>query len=130
MARQLDLGSDPLAAVRHICLALPEATERLSHGSPTFFIRDKTTFVMYLDDHHGDGRLALWCAAPPGVQEQLVELEPVRFFRPPYVGHRGWLGVRLDIDPDWDEIALICTDAYRQVAPKRLLAALAASGGA
>ena len=130
MARQLDLGSDHLAAVRHICLALPEATERLSHGSPTFFIRDKTTFVMYLDDHHGDGRLALWCAAPPGVQAQLVELEPVRFFRPPYVGHRGWLGVRLDIDPDWDEIALICADAYRQVAPKRLLAALAANGGA
>ncbi len=130
MARQRDLGSDPLAAVRHICLALPEATERLSHGSPTFFVRDKTTFVMYLDDHHGDGRLALWCAAPPGVQEQLVELEPVRFFRPPYVGHRGWLGVRLDIEPDWDEIAGICTDAYRQVAPKRLLAELAASGGA
>ncbi len=130
MARQRDLGSDPLVAVRHICLALPEATERLSHGSPTFFVRDKTTFVMYLDDHHGDGRLALWCAAPPGVQEQLVELEPVRFFRPPYVGHRGWLGVRLDIDPDWDEIAGICTDAYRQVAPKRLLAELAASGGA
>ena len=130
MARQRDLASDPLAAVRHICLALPEATERLSHGSPTFFIRDKTTFVMYLDNHHGDGRLALWCAAPPGVQAQLVELEPVRFFRPSYVGHRGWLGVRLDIDPDWDEIALICADAYRQVAPKRLLAALAANGGA
>ena len=129
MARQRDLGSDPLEAVRRICLALPEATERLSHGAPTFFVRDKTTFVMYLDDHHGDGRLALWCAAPLGVQEQLVELEPVRFFRPPYVGHRGWLGVRLDIDPDWDEIAIICTDAYRQVAPKRLLAVLAAEGG-
>jgi hypothetical protein len=110
-----------LAKVRPICLALPETTERLSHGSPTWFVRDKKTFVMYLNDHHGDGRLALWVAAPPGVQEELVDLEPDRFFRPPYVGHRGWLGVRLDRDVDWDEIAGIVEDAYRQVAPKTLV---------
>jgi len=116
--------TDPLARVREACLALPEATERLSHGSPTFFVRGKKTFVMYLDDHHGDGRLALWCAAPPGLQAELVEQEPDRFFRPPYVGHRGWIGVRLDRDPDWEEIAAICEDAYRQVAPKRLVAQL------
>ena len=88
-----------LAQVRQICLALPEATERLSHGSPTFFVRDKKTFVMFVDDHHGDGILGIWCAAPPGVQEQLVDEEPERFFVPPYVGHRGWLGVRLDRRP-------------------------------
>lgn len=113
-----------LKHVREICLALPEATERLSHGSPTFFVRDKKTFVMFLDDHHGDERLALWTAAPAGAQANLVEEEPERFFVPPYVGHRGWLGVRLDVSPDWDEVAGICEDAYRQVAPKKLLAEL------
>ena len=75
-----------LARVRKLCLALPEATEKLSHGSPTFFV--KKTFVMYLDDHHGDGRLALWCAAAPGVQAEMVDQEPDRFFVPPYVGGR------------------------------------------
>jgi hypothetical protein len=79
---------------------------------------------MYLDDHHGDGRLALWCAAPPGAQAELIEQDPDRFFRPPYVGHRGWIGVRLDRDLDWGEIAGIAEDAYRQVAPKTLLAQL------
>jgi hypothetical protein len=113
-----------LIRVRKICLALPEATERLSHGSPTFFVRDKTTFVMFVDNHHDDGRLALWVAAPTGVQEELVELEPDRFFRPPYVGHRGWVGVRLDRDVDWDEITGIVEDSYRQVAPKKLIAQL------
>jgi len=113
-----------LKRVRELCLALPAATERLSHGSPTFFVRDKSTFVMFLDDHHGDGRLALWVAAPPGAQQELVETEPARFFRPPYVGHRGWLGVRLDVEPDWHEVAAIVEDAYRQVAPKKLLAEL------
>jgi hypothetical protein len=118
------MATSPLIKVRKICLALPEATERLSHGAPTFFVQGKKTFVMYLDHHHDDGRLALWCAAFPGVQQELVGEDPVRFFRPPYVGHRGWLGVRLDIDVDWDEIAGIVSDAYRVVAPKKLLALL------
>ena len=113
-----------LDRVRAACLALPETSERLSHGSPTFFIKGKTTFVMYLDDHHGDGRLALWVAAPPGVQGQLVGEEPERFFIPPYVGHRGWLGVRLDRKPDWDEIGEIIVEAYRTVAPRKLVAQL------
>jgi hypothetical protein len=113
-----------LKRTRAVCLALPEATERLSHGSPTWFVRDKKTFVTFVDDHHGDGRLAIWCAAPPGVQEELVAQEPERFFRPPYVGHRGWLGVRLDVDVDWDEMEGIVEDAYRQVAPKKLIAEL------
>jgi hypothetical protein len=99
-------------------------TERLSHGSPTWFVRGKKTFVMFLNDHHGDGRLALWVAAAPGVQAEMVDEEPDRFFVPPYVGHRGWLGVRLDRKPNWTEVAGICADAYRQVAPKTLVAQL------
>jgi hypothetical protein len=118
-----------LVRLREICMALPEIEERLSHGSPAWFIRGKKTLAMYLDDHHGDGRLAIWCPAPAGVQEAMVREEPERFFRPPYVGPSGWLGVRLDRDPDWDEIAIILEDAYRKVAPKRL-AALLDGGGA
>lgn len=113
-----------LERVRALCRALPEVTERLSHGSPTFFVRGRKTFVMYQDDHHGDGRLALWCAAPAGAQAEMVSAEPDRFFVPPYVGHRGWLGVRLDRDLDWDEITGIVGDAYRQVAPQRLVTQL------
>jgi hypothetical protein len=115
--------TDPLEALRRLCLALPEATERLSHGEPTWFVRGKTTFVTYADHHHDD-RLAFWCAAAPGVQEALVASDPGRFFRPAYVGHRGWLGVYLDVPVDWDEVAELVTDAYRAVAPRRLVAQL------
>ena len=118
------MSDEHLEHVRTICLALPETTERLSHGAPTWFVRGKKTFVTYTDDHHGDGRIALWCAAPAGVQGTLVDEEPERFFVPPYVGHRGWLGVRLDRDVDWQEIAGIAEDAYRMVAPKGLVAKL------
>ncbi len=110
-----------LAQVRRIALALPEVSERLSHGAPTFFIRDKKTLVTFHRDHHGDGRLALWAPAPPGVAAQLVDEEPHRFFVPPYVGHRGWVGVRLDTEVDWDEVAGIVEDAYRHVAPTTLV---------
>jgi hypothetical protein len=122
------LSQTRLAKVRALCLALPEATERLSHGAPTWFIQDKKTFVTFHDDHHGDGRLAIWCAAPPGVQGTLVGEEPDRFFVPAYVGGRGWLGVRLEAEVDWDEMEQIIEDAYRTVAPKKLLARLDAGG--
>lgn len=115
------IAADPLTEIRKICLALPETSERLSHGSPSFFIREKKTFGMFHNDHHGDGQVAIWCPAPPGAQEQMIEAEPERFFRPPYVGHRGWIGVRLDIDPDWDEMAGIIDEAFRLVAPKTVL---------
>jgi hypothetical protein len=118
------MSDESLEQVRQLCLGLPETTERLSHGAPTWFVRDKKTFVTYMDDHHGDGRLAIWCAAGAGVQRLLVEESPVRFFVPPYVGHRGWLGVRLDVQVDWDEVAELVEDAYRVVAPKRLVARL------
>ena len=110
-----------LTAVRTICLALPEVSERLSHGSPAWFVRGKKTVAMFVDDHHGDGILGIWCPALPGVQEEMVALEPERFFRPPYVGPSGWLGVRLDRDVDWDEVRGILTDSYRKVAPKTLV---------
>ena len=116
-----DPTAEALVHVREICLALPESTERLSHGSPSFFVRDKKQFVSFVDDHHGDGIVGIWCPAPPGVQEELVRTEPDRFYRPAYVGHRGWIGVRLDVDVDWDEVAEICVDAYRLVAPRTLV---------
>ncbi|MCB0991757.1 MAG: MmcQ/YjbR family DNA-binding protein [Acidimicrobiales bacterium] len=89
--------------------------------TPTFFVRDKKVLCHLWEDHHGDGRLAIWAPAPAGVQADLVEREPQRFFVPRYVGHRGWIGVRLDVDVDWDEIAHIVADAYRIAAPKSLV---------
>jgi hypothetical protein len=107
---------DELGHLRAIRETLPETSERLSHGAPSFFFRDKKCFLMFMDDHHGDGRRAIWCAAPPGNQELLVQADGDKFFRPPYVGHRGWLGVDLRAAPDWDEIAGVVEDAYATVA--------------
>lgn len=123
MLRDLPPGGPvtPLERLRALCLALPEVTEKISHGEPTWFVR--RTFVTFADHHHDD-RLAFWCAAPPGVQEELVATDPERFFRPPYVGTRGWVGVRLDVEVDWDEIAELVTDAYRTVAPRKLITLL------
>jgi len=112
-----------LAKLREICLALPETSERPSHGAPTFFIREKRSFLMVLTNHHGDGRFAIWCAAPEGMQKMLVDADGERFFVPPYVGHRGWLGVRLDRGIHWDELAGIVEDAYAEVAPAKLVEA-------
>ena len=116
-----------LERVRAICMAFPEVTERLSHGEVTWFIREKRVLAMMDDHHHGGDHYAVTCPAPPGVQQQLVEQEPDRFYRPAYVGPAGWIGVRLDRDVDWDEIALIVEDAYRMKAPKTLVKQLDAS---
>lgn len=116
-------SDDPLERLRAICLALPEATEKEAWGAPTFRVRDKM-FAMFLDNHHGDDRVAIWCKAPPEVQGMLVSADARRFFVPPYVGHKGWVGVRLDLDVDWDEVAGIVEDGYRMSAPKRLIALL------
>ena len=107
----------PLGNLRRLCLALPEVTERLSHAGVG-------SGSVVLVNHHHDDRLAFWCAAPDGAQETLVANDPERFFVPPYVGHRGWLGVYLDVPVDWDQIADLVLDAYRVVAPKRLIAEL------
>jgi hypothetical protein len=116
--------TDPVEQLRAICLALPEMTERLSHGAPTWFANGKKTIAMLDDHHHCADHLAFWAPAAPGVQAELVEQEPERFFRPPYFGVKGWIGVRIDRDVDWDEIAGIIEDSYRLVAPKKLIALL------
>jgi hypothetical protein len=112
-----------LDSVREICLALPETSERPSHGEPTFFVSRKRSFATVWDSHHGDGRFALICAAPAGMQAALVDGDPERFFVPPYVGHRGWIGLRLDRGFDREEVTGILEDAYAEVAPPRLLEA-------
>jgi hypothetical protein len=111
------------ARVRAICLALPGVTERPSHGAPAFFA-GKQFLMLWPDGHHDHRFPHLWCAAPAGAQAELVTTEPDRYFRPPYVGGRGWVGIRLDRDIDWEEIAAACEEAFRAVAPKKLVAAL------
>jgi hypothetical protein len=125
------MGKRELDRVRRIALALPKVNERLSHGARCFFVRDKRPLCYYHDDHRGDGRISLWCPAPPGVQEELVSSEPERFFEPPTSAKgtfSGWLGVYLDTGGtnkvDWNEIVAILEDAYRNVAPKQLVAEL------
>lgn len=112
------------ARVQALCLALPEVNERPSHGAPTYFIRDKKTFCTVHHNHHGDGVFGIWAAAPVGAQQALIESDPARYYRPAYVGHRGWVGMRLEGKVDWQEVAEIIEDAYRAVAPKKLLAEL------
>ncbi len=111
------MGLTSLEKLREICSALPGVEERLSHGEPAWFV--KKLFVMFADHHHDD-RLAFWCAAPPGIQEALVSSEPKKYFRPPYVGVRGWLGVYLDVEVDWSEIEDIVREAYLVIAPPKL----------
>ena len=113
-------GEDAAARLRDICLSLPEAVEKPfgGHTSPSFRVRDKL-FVMTGED----GR-SMTFKAGPGVQEALVASDPERFFVPAYVGHKGWLGARLDVGQDWDEIAELIEDSYRMIAPRRLTALL------
>ncbi|MFF0815887.1 MmcQ/YjbR family DNA-binding protein [Rhodococcus sp. NPDC003318] len=124
----------PLDRLRALCLALPEATERISHGEPAWFVRKSPQFATYADHHHDD-RVSFWAAAPAGAQQDWVARDTERFFVPPYVGTRGWIGVRLDVGPnggpsqrDWRDIEDIVEDAYRAVAPPRLVARLDADG--
>ncbi len=112
----------PTERVRAVCLALPEVTERPSHGEAAWFVQDKKSFAVMADHHHGD-RVAVWIAAGDGVQADLVARDPRRYFRPPYVGTRGWVGAYLDgreAEPDWDEIAELLGDGWLAVAPVRL----------
>ena len=114
------MPGEPIERLRAICLALPEAAERQAWGDPTFRVRDKI-FAM---EKRGDGRISLWCKAPLGSQEILVGADPELFFVPPYVGSKGWIGVRLDRDPDWEEVAEVVKRSYRLIAPKRLAASV------
>jgi hypothetical protein len=100
-----------------MCLAWPEVTERLSHGEPTWFHRDNRSFATSADHHHDD-RVAVWLAAPPGARDDPVETDPGRYFVPPYVGHRGWIGVYLDVDVDWARLEELVGHAYHSVADR------------
>ncbi|HET7462333.1 MAG TPA: MmcQ/YjbR family DNA-binding protein [Longimicrobium sp.] len=113
---------DTLERVRRTCLALPEAVEQVAWGEPTWRVR-KRLFAMYAANHHGDGRVALWCNAPLGVQEALVAGEPDKYFVPPYVGVKGWIGIVLDRVDD-AELRGHVVQSYAMVAPKKLLHAL------
>jgi hypothetical protein len=115
----------PIVKLRAICLALPEAAEVEAWGEPTFRVRNKI-FAMYADagNHHGGGRSSVWCAAAHVTQDLLVRSDPDRYFAPPYVGPKGWVGVHLDARPDWPSVADLLQDAYRRIAPKRLAAQL------
>ena len=104
--------------MREICLVFPEAVEAGGVGNPSFKVRDKI-FAM---QHGMNGRPSMWCKAPAGLQESLVESEPKTFFRPPYVGQHGWIGVWLDTEPDWEDVAELIGDSYRMTAPRRLVA--------
>jgi predicted DNA-binding protein (MmcQ/YjbR family) len=114
-----------LARVSEICLALPEASRR-DHSSHAAFLVRKKTFAYYLDDHHGDGIVAVTCKASPGENAELAAFDPKRFYLPAYIGSRGWVALRLDVgEVDWDEVAELIADSYRMIAPKRLAAQLA-----
>jgi len=114
---------DPLARLRKLIAAWPETQERVSHGAPTFW-GGRKTFASFQLDHHQDGRVALWCKAPDGLQADLVDSDPEIFFVPPYVGPSGWVGVRLDRDVDWKLVASLLEQGYRMVAPRRALTLL------
>ena len=107
--------------LRPVIARLPDAEERISHGTPTYFTgpgRKGRTFASLHDEREwGEGRLCLWLAAPEGMQRGLVEGDPVRYFVPPYVGHRGWVGMRLDLpETDWEDVAAAIEDAYDFIA--------------
>ena len=106
-----------LERVRNICLSIPDTTEKLSHGSPTFFTPDRV-FASFVDNHHGDGHVAVWIPAGPGVQEALIEEDPVAYFRPPYVGGAGWVGVELSRVED-EQLGALIREAFRLITAKK-----------
>jgi predicted DNA-binding protein (MmcQ/YjbR family) len=113
-----------ITRLRKLCLALPEANEKISHGEPTWFAGKGKVFAMLDNHHHGAAHLSVWLPQPAGRAEALIDAEPKRFFRPPYVGSSGWVGVVLDLDPDWTMVESLITDAFRHVARSRLIAQL------
>jgi hypothetical protein len=108
------LGEEHLQRVRKLCATLPGTTEKISHGEPTFFAKKKV-YAMFANNHHNDGHIAVWIAAPPGLQAMLVKSEPQKFFRPPYVGVRGWIGIELSRISD-EELSVHLVEAWRLIA--------------
>jgi hypothetical protein len=109
---------DALEQVRKICLALPGVTEKISHGEPAWFV-NKRLFAMFAGEHH-DNRIAVWCAAPEGAQGAMIESDPVHYFRPPYMGVRGWIGVYLDVPLDWKDVEDAIVLAHQTILAKTL----------
>lgn len=131
----MQLMSDPLsdgsilAAVSRVCLALPEATRELKGQHASFTIR-KRTFAYFLNNHHGDGIVAIACKTAVGENEEMVRRDPERFYLPAYIGVRGWVGLRLDLgEVDWQEVADLVSASYCLAAPRKLAAALVAQTG-
>lgn len=123
MLNKLTIRPDRLARLRKICLALPEAAEKVAWGDPTWRVRDRI-FAMQKGNHEG-GRPSVWFKAADGAQAALVDSDPERFFVPPYVGHKGWVGIYLDTRRiDWPELGHLIAESYRLIAPRRLAAAL------
>ncbi len=132
--RMYEDSSPAIKRLREICRALPEVFEKEAWGECTFRVTGGSMFAMTDNDHHNSGHIAVWIKAPPMVQEILTGSDPARFFKPPYMGPKGWVGVRLDAEVDWGEVAAILRDGYLMSAPKKLRggipAVLAASTGA
>ena len=123
-------GDAPLVErLRRICLAFPEAGERISHGEPTWFAGKGKVFAMLDNHHHGSPHLSVWLPQPVGAQETLIEAAPARFFRPPYVGPSGWVGVVLDTKPDWNLVQALVRDSFVHVATRKLVAQLPGAEG-
>ena len=116
-APSLSGGEEHLRRVRRICTALPQTTEKLSHGAPTFFVAKKV-YAMFVNNHHNDGHVAVWIPVAPGLQATLLKTEPHKFYMPPYVGVRGWVGVELDAVSD-DELGFHLCEAWRLIAPPK-----------
>jgi hypothetical protein len=124
MKRNLAKGNPPEGdehkrRVRRICMSMPGSEEKLSHGEPTWFVRKKV-FVMFANNHHNDGHVAVWLPTPPGMQSSLIARFPETFFRPPYVGVKGWVGIELDQVSD-HELAQHIHEAWKMIAPKSLV---------
>ena len=117
------MSAEPLIRLRALCLALPDSFEKLSHGAPTFWAT-KRMFAMYASaaNHHGGGRPAVWIKATPMNQALVIADDPERYFKPPYVGPGGWIGVWLDRRPPWNAVSALLEDGFRQVAPKTVVA--------
>jgi hypothetical protein len=116
LAKPAPASENALERVRAMALAFPRSEEKVSHGSPSFFAKGKM-FLSFVDDHHGDGRLAVWCKATHEEQKRLVAMDGERYFVPPYVGVKGWVGARLDLPTtDWIELAIVVEEGWRSVA--------------
>ena len=120
--RMYDDSNPALAKLREICLSMPDAFEKEAWGECTFRVTGGSMFAMTDNNHHGSGHLAVWIKAPAMVQEILVNSDPKRFFVPPYMGKKGWVGVRIDYKVKWDQTAAILNDGYLMSAPRQVRA--------